>query len=170
MRLDMMATRLPPRRAILLIAGFMVIALVVYFGWSSLTAPDAASVVNSLREAGATVKERDSGGSFGFLHGAPHPLTVNGEDVTVFEYAAPALAEVDASSISSDGSTFNTGIGPLGSTVIVDYIAPPHFYKIGRVIALYVADDIETLRLLREVFGPPFAGATSAEAAQANIV
>ena len=66
-----MASRLPPRRAILLIAGFVVAALAVYFGWTSLTAPDTASVVRSLRAAGATVTEQPSGGGFGFLHGAP---------------------------------------------------------------------------------------------------
>lgn len=157
-----MASRLPPRRAIALTAGFVVAALVVYFGWTSLTAPDTATVVDSLRAAGATVTEQESGGGFGFLHGAPHLLKVNGESVTVFGYAAPALADLDASGISADGSTFHTGIGPFGSTVIVDYIAPPHFYKTGRVIALYIGRDTETLRLLRQVFGPSFAGEDSA--------
>jgi hypothetical protein len=154
-----MPTPFSPSRAILLVAGVAIAALVIYFAWTSLTAPDTASVVNSLRAAGATVTERESGGNFGFLHGAPHPLKVNGEDVTVFEYAAPALAEVDASGLSADGSTFHTGVGPFGSAVIVDYIAPPHFYKTGRVIALYVGNDAATLRLLRQVLGPPFAGA-----------
>ncbi|HEX3270677.1 MAG TPA: hypothetical protein VHR15_08505, partial [Ktedonobacterales bacterium] len=144
-----MASRFPPRRAIALTAGFVAAALVVYVGWTSLTAPDTASVVDSLRAAGATVTERPSSGGFSFLHGSPHHLLVNGQDVWMYEYPAPALAEVDASSISADGSTFHTGIGPFGSTVIVDYIAPPHFYKTGRVIALYVGRDAETLRLLR---------------------
>jgi hypothetical protein len=157
-----MASRLLLRRIIALTAGFVVAALVVYFGWTSLTAPDTASVVDSLRAAGATVTERPSSGGFSFLHGSPHHLLVNGQDVWMYEYPAPALAEVDASSISADGSTFHTGIGPFGSTVIVDYIAPPHFYKTGRVIALYVGRDAETLRLLRQVFGPPFAGEDSA--------
>ena len=153
-----MTVHLTSRRAIPLVAGIVVAALVVYFGWTSLTAPDTATVVRSLRAAGATVTEQESGGGFGFLHGAPHPLLVNGEHVTIFEYAAPALAEVDASGISADGSTFHTGIGPFGSAAIVDFIAPPHFYKTGRVIALYVGRDAGTLRLLRQVFGPPFAG------------
>jgi hypothetical protein len=157
-----MALRLPPRRAIALTAGFVVAALVVYFGWTSLTAPDTASVVDSLRAAGATVTELPSGSGFSFLHGSPHHLLVNGENVTIFEYAAPALADLDASSISADGSTFHTGIGPFGSAAIVDFIAPPHFYKVGRVIALYVGRDAGTLRLLRHVFGPPFAGEDSA--------
>jgi hypothetical protein len=157
-----MTTRLSPRRAILLTAGFVVAALAVYFGWTSLTAADTATVVNSLRAAGATVTERESGGSFGFLHGSPHPLTVNGEDVTVFEYPMPALAELDASGVSADGSTFHTGSGPFGSAATVDFIAPPHFYQTGRVIALYVGNDAETLRLLWQVFGPPFAGTETA--------
>jgi hypothetical protein len=161
-RLDAMASRLPPRRAIALTAGFVVAALVVYFGWMSLTAPDTASIVDSLRTAGATVTERPSSGGFSFLHGTPHHLLVNGQDVWMYDYPAPALAEVDASGISADGSTFHTGIGPFGSAAVVDYVAAPHFYKTGRVIALYVGRDAATLRLLLQVFGPPFAGEDSA--------
>jgi hypothetical protein len=157
-----MASRLPPRRAILIIAGFVAAALAVYFSWTSLTAPDTATAVRSLRAAGATVTEQESGGDFGFLHGAPHPLLANGENVTIFEYAAPALADLDATSISADGSTFHTGIGPFGSVAVVDFIAPPHFYKTGRIIVLYVGHDAETLRLLQQVFGPPFAGTETA--------
>jgi hypothetical protein len=153
-----MALRFPPRRAIALTTGFVVAALVVYFGWTSLTAPDTASVVDSLRAAGATVTEQPSSGGFGFLHGSPHHLLVNGQDVWMYEYPAPAVADVDASGISADGSTFHAGIGPFGAAAVVDYIAPPHFYKTGRVIALYVGRDAGTLRLLRQVFGPPFAG------------
>ena len=161
-RLDAMASRLSLRRAIALTAGFVAAALVVYFGWTSLTAPDTASVVNSLRAAGATVTEQPSSGGFSFLHGTPHHLLVNVQDVWMYEYPAPALTEIDASGISADGSTFHTGIGPFGSAAVVDYVAPPHFYKTGRVIALYVGNDAETLRLLRQVFGPPFAGDNSA--------
>ena len=86
---------------------------------------------------------------------------MNGQDVWIYEYPAPALAEVDASGISADGSTFHTGIGPFGSAAVVDYIALPHFYKTGHVIALYVGRDAGILRLLRQVFGPPFAGEDS---------
>jgi hypothetical protein len=157
-----MASRLPPRRTIGLIAGFVVAALVVYFGWTSLIAPDIASVGDSLRAAGATVTEQPSRGDSSFLHGTPHHLLVNGQDVWMYEYPAPALAEVDASGISADGSTFHTGIGPFGSAAVADYVAPPHFYKTGRVIALYVGRDAGTLRLLRQAFGPPFAGEDSA--------
>jgi len=157
-----MASRLPPRHAGALTAGFVFAALVVYFGWTSLTAPDIASVVDSLRAAGAAVSEQPSNGGFSFLHGSPHHLLVNGQDVWMYAYPAPAVAEVDASGISADGSTYHSGIGPFGSAAVVDYIAPPHFYKTGRVIALYVGRDAEILRLLRQVFGPPFAGEDSA--------
>jgi hypothetical protein len=145
-----------------MIAGLAVAALAVYFSWTSLTAPDTASVVDSLRAAGAMVTERPTGNGFSFLHGSPHHLLVNGQDVWMYEYPAPALAEVDASGISADGSTFHTGIGLFGSAVVVDFVAPPHFYKTGRVIALYVGNDVGMLRLLRQVFGPPFAGEDSA--------
>ena len=153
-----MATRLSPRRAILLIAGFVVAALVVYFGWSSLTAPDTASVVNSLRAAGATVTEQPADTGDFVFHGSKHHLLVNGQNVWVYEYATPALAELDASHISPDGSTVHTGIGPFGAALNVDWVAAPHFYKVGRVIVEYFGSDAETLRLLRQVCGSPFAG------------
>ncbi len=153
-----MLTRFSPGRAIPLVAAIFVSALAIYLGWTSLTAPDTASVVRSLREAGATVTEQTPSDGSGFLHGSAHHLLVNGQDVWVYEYAAPALAEIDASGISADGSTHRTGIGPFGSVVTVDYVAPPHYYKTGRVIAFYVGRDAEALRLLRQVFGPPFAG------------
>jgi len=157
-----MTMRFTPGRAMLLIAGIMLAALVVYFGWTSLTAPDTASVIGSLRAAGATVTELNGGAGASFLHGSPHHLQVNGQDMWVYEYPAPALADVDASGISADGTTYKNGIGPFGSAVTVDYIAPPHYYKTGRVIAFYVGRDADTLRLLRQVFGPPFAGTDSA--------
>jgi hypothetical protein len=157
-----MSLRVSPRRAVALVASLVFATLAVNIVWTSLTSTDAASAVRALRMAGATVGERESGGGFSFLHGAPHPLLVNGQEVTVFEYAAPALADLDAASVSPDGSTFHTGVGPFGSTVIVDYIAPPHFYKSGRVIVLYVGQDAGILRLLRQIFGPPFAGADAA--------
>jgi hypothetical protein len=162
-----MTMHLAPGRAMLLIAGLVLAALVVYIGWTSLTAPDTALVVRSLRAAGATVAEQSSGGGASFLHGSPHHLLVNGQHVWVYEYPAPALAEVDASGISADGSTYKNGIGPFGSAVTVDYIAPPHYYKIGRVIAFYVGRDAEILRLLHQVFGPPFAGT---DAAASNVI
>jgi hypothetical protein len=157
-----MASRFSPRRAIALTGGFVAAALVVYFGWMSLTAPDMASVVESLRAAGALVTEQPSSGGFSFLHGSPHHLLVNGQEVWMYEYPAPAVAEVDASGISMDGSTYHSGIGPFGSATVVDFIAPPHYYKSGRVIALYVGRDTGTLGLLGQVFGPPFAGEDSA--------
>jgi hypothetical protein len=157
-----MVARLSPRRAIMMIAGLVVAGLAVYFGWTSLTSPDITSVVDSLRAAGATVTEQPSSSDVSFLHGSPHHLLVNGQDVWMYAYEAPAVADVDASGISADGSTYHTGIGPFGSAAVVDYDSPPHFYKTGRVIALYVGRDVETLRLLRLVFGPPFAGEDSA--------
>jgi hypothetical protein len=153
-----MASRFPPRRVVALTAGFVVAALVVYFGWTSLTAPDTASVEDSLRAAGATVTEQPPDTGTFIFHGSKHHLLVNGQDVWVYEYVTPALAELDASHISPDGSTVHTGIGPFGVTLNVDWIAAPHFYKVGRVIVEYFGSDAETLRLLRQVCGSPFAG------------
>ncbi len=108
-----MLTRLSPGRAIPLVAAIIVSALAIYLGWTSLTAPDIASDVRSLREAGATVTEQTPSDGSGFLHGSAHHLLVNGQDVWVYEYAAPALAEIDASGISATARHIAQALGRL---------------------------------------------------------
>jgi hypothetical protein len=84
---------------------------------------------------------------------------VNGATVVVYEYSASAVAQLDATRVSSDGATFRGGVGPFGgSAVTVDWIAPPHHYQRGRVIVTYVGDDGAITRLLSTVLGPQFAG------------
>ena len=41
---------------------------------------------------------------------------------------------------------------------MVTWVAPPHFYRQGRVIVLYVGSNPNILSLLTAVLGPQFAG------------
>jgi plastocyanin len=77
-------------------------------------------------------------------------ITVNGENVQVFEYADEASAEAEATTISSDGSSIGTSI--------VSWVAPPHFYQTGRIIVLYVGTNTRVIDILEEVVGPQIAG------------
>jgi hypothetical protein len=77
-------------------------------------------------------------------------LRVNGEDVQTFEYASEAQAQADASRISPDGFTIGTNI--------VSWVASPHFFAVGRVIALYVGDNQTVIGPLRAVMGTELAG------------
>jgi hypothetical protein len=42
--------------------------------------------------------------------------------------------------------------------VIVDWVAPPHFFLKGRVLVLYVGSDPAVLAALRAVLGAQVAG------------
>jgi hypothetical protein len=44
-------------------------------------------------------------------------------------------------------------------SVIIDWIAPPHFYQYGSVIALYLGEDAATLAVLTDLCGAQFAPA-----------
>ena len=77
-------------------------------------------------------------------------ITVNGNDVQVYEYPDEAAADADAQLVSPDGST-------VGTTMI-SFVAPPHYYKAGKLIVLYVGQDRDTLDLLKDLLGSQFAG------------
>ncbi len=77
-------------------------------------------------------------------------IVVNGGDVQVFEYADAAAAEAERALVSPDGSSVGTSM--------VGWIAPPHFYKAGRLIVQYVGDSTDAIDVLEAVLGQQFAG------------
>ncbi|MCH7662887.1 MAG: hypothetical protein IH859_03345 [Chloroflexi bacterium] len=77
-------------------------------------------------------------------------LTVNGEDLHVFEYPDEASAQSDAALISPDANTIN------GEEMA--WLAPPHFYRRGNLMILYMGDDPATLNLTEQIVGKQFAG------------
>lgn len=85
-----------------------------------------------------------------FFSGGGQILRVNGEDVQTFEYASEAEAQADAARVSPDGFTIGT--------TIVSWVATPHFFAAGRVIALYVGNNPAVLEPLRAVMGTELAG------------
>lgn len=77
-------------------------------------------------------------------------LTINGEDLQVFEYPDANLLQQDADMISSDANTIN------GESMA--WIAPPHFYQRDNLMVLYIGDNQETIDLAIQVIGEQFAG------------
>ena len=110
---------------------------------------DFVSLVDNLRAAGATVEPAGEV-SQPFFSVEGQVITVNGEDVQVFEYADAASADVEAALVSPDGSS-------VGTTMVL-WIATPHFYQTGQLIVLYVGDSAAVIDALEEVLGPQFAG------------
>ncbi len=110
---------------------------------------DYISLIDNLRAAGATVEPAGEI-SQPFFSVEGNAITVNGENVQVFEYADTAAAEAEATLVSPDGSSVGT--------TMVGWIATPHFYKAGRLIVLYVGDNAPVVNVLEAVLGSQFAG------------
>jgi len=75
---------------------------------------------------------------------------VGSEEIQVFVYPDEESAISDASKINSDGGGSNE--------IQVLWVAPPHFYRNGAVIILYVGSDEPLMHELEHVLGPQFAG------------
>ncbi len=91
-------------------------------------------------------------GFFGF---APSVLLVDGQSVQVNEFQSVRDAETAAGFVSADG----TGYAAPGEPVVsVQWIATPHFYRLGNTIAIYPGDDVDILLALEYVSGGQFAG------------
>lgn len=89
-----------------------------------------------------------------------HTLTVNGEQIQVYEYVSVSDADKQASHVSPDWTSFTSvtsGGVPTGA-VQVDWIKPPHLYKAGRIIVIYIGTNESLLHLLVRVLGKQFAG------------
>lgn len=110
---------------------------------------DYASLVSYLKAANLTVVSAgDISQPFFSVDG--QVITVNGGDVQVFEYLDAAAANAEAALISPSGSS-------IGTTMMT-WIAPPHFYKSGRLIVLYLGTDATVLNALKGALGPQIAG------------
>lgn len=110
---------------------------------------DYASLTDSLHKAGATV-EPSGEVTQPFFSVKGKVITVNGGDIQVFEYADATSADTEATSISPDGSSIGTSM--------VGWVAPPHFYKAGKLIVLYVGESEDVMDVLENVLGQQFAG------------
>lgn len=98
--------------------------------------------------------------SLAFPNEASRVLRVNGETVRVYTYPSTTAANADAARVSSDGSTMCISSGSEGECAVNDSIAPPYFFKVGRLIVSYIGTHLDVARLLKRVLGPPFAGAS----------
>ena len=113
------------------------------------TAFDLSALIQRLRDQGATVESIRSIAQ-PFFSVAGQVLRVNGEEVQAFEYATETDARAEAASVSPNGFTIGT--------TMVSWVATPHFYLMGSVIAIYVGDNQAVLGPLQAVMGAQFAG------------
>jgi len=116
-------------------------------------------LIAQLKAAGATVVVgTDINQPFMTVGG--RTLTINGEQIQVYEYASVSDTNKQASHISPDGTSFTTVSSsgmPTGATQ-VDWVKPPHLYKAGRIIVIYIGTSEFLIHLLVGVLGKQFAG------------
>ena len=110
---------------------------------------DYVSFVDQLRAAGATVTPTGSLEPSFFSVGG-YAITADTETIQVYEYANDTAMAADAATVSPDGYT-------VGHTQ-VSWVAPPHFYRAGRIIVVYAGSDATTLQRLTQIMGSQFAG------------
>ena len=110
---------------------------------------DYISLVDNLRAAGV-VTEPAGIVSQPFFAPQVQVLTVTGEDVQAFEFASAEEADTVAETVSADGSSIGTSM--------VGWVAPPHFYRAGQLIVIYVGSHAGVISALQEAMGAQFAG------------
>jgi hypothetical protein len=70
-------------------------------------------------------------------------------ELQVYEYTDPAALATDASQVAPDGNL---------RTVMIEWVAAPHFFCGERLIVIYLGDDQAAIDLLTDLLGPQFAG------------
>jgi len=112
---------------------------------------DHSDLIEKLRDRGAKVESaQEDEVAQPFFSVSGRVVKVNGEDVQVFEYASPAVAEKQAALVARDGRSV--------ATTQVTWVATPHFFRSGKLVVLYVGDGERVLKVLEAVLGRQFAG------------
>lgn len=72
-------------------------------------------------------------------------------DVQVYQYDDSRGVDADVAHIGPDGHP---------DTMMITWIAPPHFFSAERLIVIYVGEDEVVVEVLSQILGPPFAEGT----------
>ena len=145
-----------------LTGAFLVVAWIGCAGQPDRTSPPAesgappaaeatsiASVIDALRAGGVLAK---AAGTLQqpFFSPPAHVFSVDGGDLQLYEFASAADAASAAAQVSPNG-------GSIGTRSMA-WMAAPHFYRRGRVIAIYLGASAKVTSELERILGPPFAG------------
>lgn len=107
------------------------------------------AIVGALRSAGLKVA---AAGTLQqpFFTAAANVFTVEGNDLQLYEFGTAAEAERAAAQVAPDG-------GSIG-TASIAWMAPPHFFRNDRVVAIYIGTSARVHAELQRLLGPQFAG------------
>jgi hypothetical protein len=115
---------------------------------------DQVSFIDSLRGSGHAV-EILSDVEQPFLQVKGTRVQVSGgslaapAELQLFQYESPAAARSDVGRLDRQGN-------PPGTRI--NWIAPPHVFQSGRLVALYVGDDATVVQTLSRLLGPALVG------------
>lgn len=111
---------------------------------------DQAGLISALKAAGATPEIGDPiTQEFFSIEGTLINLG-SSDGFQVFEYKTVQDMEADAAKVAPDGGSVGTSM--------MNWIMPPHFFKSGRILVIYLGDNQTTLNLLEKILGKQFAG------------
>lgn len=116
---------------------------------TSKPANNVNELIGRLKARGQKVR-RGSKVSQPFFSVRGRIISVDGEQVQVFQYANAKSADRDAKKIEPDGSAIGTST-PM-------WIALPHFFKSATIIVLYLGQSSSVVKALEGELGPQFAG------------
>lgn len=108
-----------------------------------------ADFMESLKSVGAVVSSGENIRQ-PFFDVEGQLIAINEQQIQLFAFSGPEEVEAVKATISADGNT-------VGLSMIF-WIEPPHFFRKGNLIVLYVGNNESTLTLLGTVMGPQFAG------------
>lgn len=115
------------------------------------SATELRSLMKKLRGQGARVALTSERVEQPFFTVPARILNINGVGIQVFQYSSLSMARKEAMLVSSDGMT-------IGASKPA-WMGPPHFFKSGRLIVLYLGNDQTIVKILRGALGKQFAGA-----------
>lgn len=146
-----------------IIAGCIVVVVVVVviatLGPKPVT--DYSTLLRYLRDSGASIEEKGEIDEQ-FFDIVGRKVAVNAINIEVYEYENAEAMELEASCVSPDGFGITKELGDGKKSIKgVGWIAPPHFYKAGRIIVFYCGDNDSIISLLENALGEQFAGTSS---------
>lgn len=92
----------------------------------------------------------------GILEVSSTVYQVPGGSLHVFTFPDGQAAKIAAARVQPDGYTVQN---TTGINQAVDWSAPPHWYRSGRGVAVYLGSSSKVTDALTEIAGPQFAGA-----------
>jgi hypothetical protein len=120
---------------------------------------DYSSFLDYLRDSGAFIRDAGETGRGLFYDAECRIVEVGGIPIQVYEYANAKVMEAEASCVSPDGFSITKDWGDgKTSSIFVNWIGIPHFYKAGRIIVIYIGDNYSIIILLQNGLGKQFAG------------